>query len=130
VQRRTKLEDREERELAEEIRLSLAETRPQSSPTESKGAAAAGCPGGECCVLNAAFTSLTNEFVFLPQLDFSSSRTASPTRDAASLTFTAGNFVRCARVGALLLPGAEPAVCADAAGSFGDDGCVSGGRRW
>jgi hypothetical protein len=55
--------------------------------------------------------------VFLPQLDFSSSRTASPTRDAASLTFTAENFVRRAeRVGALLLPGAEPAVCAAGCG--------------
>ncbi|KAJ7325598.1 hypothetical protein DFH08DRAFT_886955, partial [Mycena albidolilacea] len=49
---RTKLEDREERELAEEIRPSLAEPRPQSLPPESKGRvpAAAAAP-----VENAAF---------------------------------------------------------------------------
>ncbi|KAJ7352707.1 hypothetical protein DFH08DRAFT_859711 [Mycena albidolilacea] len=50
---RTKLEDCEERELVEEIRLSLAEPRRQSSPTESKGRVP---PPPAAPVENAAFS--------------------------------------------------------------------------
>ncbi|KAF7360367.1 BAG domain-containing protein [Mycena venus] len=94
---KTELEEREERELAEAIRLSLAEAirlslaEAESQPTESKGKAPAPAPvtdvassSAEVAAIDASFTALANEFVFPPQLDFSTSRESSPTRDSAA----------------------------------------------
>ncbi|KAJ6519345.1 hypothetical protein C8R45DRAFT_918385 [Mycena sanguinolenta] len=83
---KTEREEREERELAEAIRLSLAD-----SQSESKGKAPAPAPvkdvassTAEVHAIDASFTALANEFVFPPSLDFSTSRTASPTRNATA----------------------------------------------
>ncbi|KAJ6519352.1 hypothetical protein C8R45DRAFT_19081 [Mycena sanguinolenta] len=84
--KKTEREEREERELAEAIRLSLAD-----SQSESKGKAPAPAPvkdvassTAEVHAIDASFTALANEFVFPLSLDFSTSRTASPTRNATA----------------------------------------------
>ncbi|KAJ7823618.1 hypothetical protein B0H14DRAFT_1310323 [Mycena olivaceomarginata] len=91
--KKTELQEREERELAEAIRMSLAESQPQPSPTtnESKGKAPAPAPvkdvassTAEVHAIDASFAALSSEFVFPPQLDFSTSRTASPTRNGSA----------------------------------------------
>ncbi|KAJ6487609.1 hypothetical protein C8R45DRAFT_1213684 [Mycena sanguinolenta] len=83
---KTEREEREERELAEAIRLSLADSQP-----ESKGKAPAPAPvkdvassTAEVHAIDASFTALANDFVFPPSLNFSTSRTASPTRKATA----------------------------------------------
>ncbi|KAJ7806124.1 hypothetical protein B0H14DRAFT_3153007 [Mycena olivaceomarginata] len=90
---KTTLQEREERELAEAIRMSLAESQPQPSPTtsESKGKGPAPVPvkdvassTAEVHAIDASFAALSNEFVFPTQLDFSTSRTASPTRNGTA----------------------------------------------
>ncbi|KAJ6604156.1 hypothetical protein DFH09DRAFT_1121800 [Mycena vulgaris] len=78
----------EERDLAEAIRMSLAEsTAAPASPSDSKGKAPAPAPvkdvatsTAEVKAIDASFHSLSSEFVFPAQLDFSTSRTASPNR--------------------------------------------------
>ncbi|KAJ7823626.1 hypothetical protein B0H14DRAFT_1310397 [Mycena olivaceomarginata] len=91
--KKTELQEREERELAEAIRMSLAEPQPQPSPTtsESKGKAPAPAPvkdvassTAEVRAIDASFAALSSEFVFPSQLDFSTSRTASPTRNGSA----------------------------------------------
>ncbi|KAJ7022053.1 hypothetical protein C8F04DRAFT_247379 [Mycena alexandri] len=88
-------ESSEERDLAEAIRMSLAEV--QAAPatttttTSDKGKAPAPAPvkdvstsAAEVASIDAAFTALADEFVFPAELDFGSSRAASPARSASS----------------------------------------------
>ncbi|KAJ7669632.1 hypothetical protein B0H14DRAFT_3692239 [Mycena olivaceomarginata] len=90
---KTTLQEREERELTEAIRMSLAESQPQPSPitNENKGMAPAPAPvkdvassTTEVQAINASFAALSSEFVFPTQLHFSTSRTASPTRNGTA----------------------------------------------
>ncbi|KAJ7275522.1 hypothetical protein B0H12DRAFT_1066353 [Mycena haematopus] len=128
--KKTEREEREERELEEAIRLSLADSSPPTS--ESKGKAPAPAPvkdvassTAEVHAIDASFTTLANEFVFPPQLDFSTSRTASPTRNTtaeesviAKLSYSTQNqpvrFYHQALIGLL--------TRLDAVDSFGDEG--------
>ncbi|KAJ7626645.1 hypothetical protein DFH06DRAFT_735580 [Mycena polygramma] len=93
--RREDMAAREERELAEAIRLSLAESHAApASPTEStksKGKAPAPAPvpdvassTAEVHAIDAAFCALAGGFVFPAQLDFSTSRMASPARSGTT----------------------------------------------
>ncbi|KAJ7793045.1 hypothetical protein B0H14DRAFT_3159848 [Mycena olivaceomarginata] len=90
---KTTLQEREECELTEAIRMSLAESQPQPSPitNENKGMAPAPAPvkdvassTTEVQAINASFAALSSEFVFPTQLHFSTSRTASPTRNGTA----------------------------------------------
>ncbi|KAF7367431.1 BAG domain-containing protein [Mycena sanguinolenta] len=132
VAKRTEEEEREERELQEAIRLSLADLHPSPTTSESKGKAPAPAPvkdvassTAEVHAIDASFIALANEFVFPPQLDFSTSRTASPTRNAtaeesviAKLSYSPQNqpvrFYHQALNGLL--------ARLDAVDSFGDEG--------
>ncbi|KAJ7846707.1 hypothetical protein B0H14DRAFT_3454198 [Mycena olivaceomarginata] len=85
--------EREECELTEAIHMSLAESQPQPSPitNENKGMAPAPAPvedvassTAEVQAINASFAALSSEFVFPTQLHFSTSRTASPTRNGTA----------------------------------------------
>ncbi|KAF7367327.1 BAG domain-containing protein [Mycena sanguinolenta] len=125
--KKTEREEREERELQEAIRLSLADSQP-----ESKGKAPAPAPvadiassTAEVHAIDASFTALANDFVFPLALDFSTSRTASPTRNAtaeesviAKLSYSTQNqpvrFYHQALSGLL--------ARLDAVESFGDEG--------
>ncbi|KAJ7637878.1 hypothetical protein DFH06DRAFT_1335523 [Mycena polygramma] len=95
LSRREDLAAREERELAEAIRLSLSESHAApASPTEStknRGKAPAPAPvpdvassTAEVHAIDAAFSALAGGFAFPAQLDFSTSRAASPTRTGAT----------------------------------------------
>ncbi|KAJ7269988.1 hypothetical protein B0H12DRAFT_1320227 [Mycena haematopus] len=130
--KKTEREEREERELEEAIRLSLADSHPSPTTSESKGKAPASAPvkdiassTAEVHAIDASFAALANEFVFPPQLDFSTSRTASPTRNAAAdesviakLSYSTQNqtvrFYHQALTGLL--------ARLDAVDSFGDEG--------
>ncbi|KAF7367350.1 BAG domain-containing protein [Mycena sanguinolenta] len=130
--KKSEQEEREERELAEAIRLSLADTQSSSTASESKGKAPAPAPvkdvassTAEVHAIDASFTALANEFVFPLALDFSTSRTASPTRNAtaeesviAKLSYNTQNqpvrFYHQALTGLL--------ARLDAVESFGDEG--------
>ncbi|KAJ7456514.1 hypothetical protein FB451DRAFT_1143148 [Mycena latifolia] len=75
----------EERDLAEAIRMSLAEAT--VAPADSKGKAPAPAPvkdvttsTAEVSSIDAAFSALSSEFVFPAELEFSTSRSASPAR--------------------------------------------------
>ncbi|KAJ7785805.1 hypothetical protein B0H16DRAFT_1488080 [Mycena metata] len=90
-------ESSEERDLAEAIRMSLAEAQaaPSSPTTSDKGKAPAPAPvkdvatsAAEVASIDAAFTALADEFVFPAELDFGGSRAASPTR---SISFSNDN---------------------------------------
>ncbi|KAF8170294.1 hypothetical protein K438DRAFT_1982808 [Mycena galopus ATCC 62051] len=135
---KTELQEREERELAEAIRLSLEESQP--STIESKGKAPAPAPvkdrassTAEVHAIDASFTALSSEFVFPLQLDFSTSRTTSPTRRAtaaeesvmARLSYSAQNqpvrFYHQALSGLL--------ARLDAVDSFGDEGLRHGRKE-
>ncbi|KAJ7356743.1 hypothetical protein DFH08DRAFT_849924 [Mycena albidolilacea] len=138
---KTTLQEREERELAEAIRMSLAESQPQPSSTtsESKGKAPAPAPvkdvassTAEVHAIDASFAALSSEFVFPTQLDFSTSRTASPTRNGtaeesvmANLSYSTQNqpvrFYHQALSGLL--------ARLDAVESFGDEGLRHGRKE-
>ncbi|KAJ7356755.1 hypothetical protein DFH08DRAFT_849967 [Mycena albidolilacea] len=138
---KTTLQEREERELAEAIRMSLAESQPQPSSTtsESKGKAPAPAPvkdvassTAEVHAIDASFATLSSEFVFPTQLDFSTSRTASPTRNGtaeesvmANLSYSTQNqpvrFYHQALSGLL--------ARLDAVESFGDEGLRHGRKE-
>ncbi|KAJ7293800.1 hypothetical protein C8J57DRAFT_1704462 [Mycena rebaudengoi] len=79
----------EERDLEEAIRMSLADSAAApASHTDSKGKAPAPpapvkdvtTSAAEVRAIDSSFTSLASEFVFPAQLEFSTSRTASPSR--------------------------------------------------
>ncbi|KAK7064644.1 BAG domain-containing protein [Favolaschia claudopus] len=83
--KKTALEEREERELAEAIRMSLADS------AESKGKSPAPAPvkdvassTAEVQAIDASFGALSNDFALPSQLDFSTSRTSSPVRSISS----------------------------------------------
>ncbi|KAJ7693560.1 hypothetical protein B0H17DRAFT_1058989 [Mycena rosella] len=80
----------EERDLAEAIRMSLAEAAVAPAPADPKGKAPAPAPvkdvttsTAEVHSIDAAFTTLSAEFAFPAELDFSTSRPASPVRAGA-----------------------------------------------
>ncbi|KAJ7806136.1 hypothetical protein B0H14DRAFT_2876664 [Mycena olivaceomarginata] len=125
--------------------MSLAESQPQPSPTtsESKGKAPAPAPvkdvtssTAEVHAIDASFAALSSEFVFPTQLDFSTSRTASPTRNGtaeesamSNLSYSTQNqpvrFYHQALSGLL--------ARLDAVESFGDEGLRHGRKevgRW
>ncbi|KAF8213604.1 hypothetical protein K438DRAFT_1101634 [Mycena galopus ATCC 62051] len=130
--KKTEREEREERELQEAIRMSLADSQPSSTTSENKGKAPAPAPvkdvassTAEVHAIDASFSALSNEFVFPTQLDFSTSRTSSPTRSTAAeesvmanLSYSAQNqpvrFYHQALSGLL--------AKLDAVESFGDEG--------
>ncbi|KAJ7837224.1 hypothetical protein B0H14DRAFT_2589327 [Mycena olivaceomarginata] len=75
--RKTELQEREERELAEAIRIKGK--APAPAPVKDVASSTA-----EVHAIDASFAALSSEFVFPPQLDFSTSRTASPTRNGGA----------------------------------------------
>ncbi|KAJ7655285.1 hypothetical protein DFH06DRAFT_1414091 [Mycena polygramma] len=82
--------EQEERELAEAIRMSLAEAEAHPGAAD-KGKAPAPAPEkdiasstAEVRAIDAQYTLLANEFVFPPHLDFTTSRSTSPTRNGAA----------------------------------------------
>ncbi|KAJ6501583.1 hypothetical protein C8R47DRAFT_232726 [Mycena vitilis] len=83
--------EQEERELAEAIRMSLAEAEAHPAAAADKGKAPAPAPEkdiasstAEVRAIDAQYTLLANEFVFPAQLDFTTSRSASPTRNGGA----------------------------------------------
>jgi hypothetical protein len=138
---KTTLQEREERELTEAIHMSLAESQPQPSPitNDNKGKAPAPAPvkdvassTAEVQAIDASFAALSSEFVFPTQLDFSTSCTASPTRNGtaeesvmANLSYSTQNqpvrFYHQALSGLL--------ARLDAVESFGDEGLRHGRKE-
>ncbi|KAJ7609143.1 hypothetical protein FB45DRAFT_1067148 [Roridomyces roridus] len=125
-----KQQSAEERDLAEAIRLSLAEAAPASSSSD-KGKAPAPAPAvdiasstAEVRSIDASFNTLAADFAFPDELDFSKSRAASPTRDGqepsaiSRLSYSARNHAVREHHQAL------SALLArlDAVESFGDEG--------
>ncbi|KAF8213465.1 hypothetical protein K438DRAFT_1804027 [Mycena galopus ATCC 62051] len=121
---KTEREEREERELQEAIRMSLADSQPSSTTSESKGKSPAPAPvkdvassSAEVHAIDASFIALSNEFVFPPQLDFT---TSAPPEESvmAKLSYSAQNqpvrFYHQALSGLL--------ARLDAVESFGDEG--------
>ncbi|KAJ7630491.1 hypothetical protein FB45DRAFT_915698 [Roridomyces roridus] len=119
--------EQEERDLAEAIRLSLAE----ASSSSDKGKTPAPAPvvdvassTAEVLAVDTSFNTLTADFVFPEELDFSTSRAASPARDGSEpssaisrLSYSARNHnvrVQHQALSALL-------ARLDAVESFGDE---------
>ncbi|KAF7306509.1 BAG domain-containing protein [Mycena indigotica] len=99
-------QSKEDQDLAEAIRMSLADLdAANSTTTDSKGKSPAPAPvndastsASEIKAIEGSFTALSNEWVFPDQLDFSTSRTSSPVRGGAEsesvlskLTYSAHN---------------------------------------
>ncbi|CAK5268820.1 unnamed protein product [Mycena citricolor] len=103
---------KEDQDLAEAIRLSLADIEDAASQSKGKSAAPAPVPdvsasAAEIRAIDAAFTQLSSDFATPSDLEFSSSRTSSPVRSSFSSrrALTRGLLTRL-----------------DSVESFGDDG--------